>query len=415
MKSLITVLKFELLGFIKNKSVIISTAVMMAIVIIGMSVPTVMRFFDDDRGTEFDQGENGSSQMIYDKDFAVFDQAGNIKSIDLLQEGFPEGEVILVQSEDELKDGVESGLYYAGFIIENESSILYVVNNSQLMDFRRNQFESAWIHHQRVSGFDELGIPFSEVTPLIFPQVYSETLVLGTDGASNYWYAYILVFGLYFLILFYGQAIATSVASEKSNRSMEILVTSTKSKNLIMGKVLGSAIAGVLQFGLVILTAYVAYQINAPYWSSGLDFEISIPTEIILPFAAFAVFGYLFYAFIFGALGALVSRTEDVASSSTVVTTIFVVVFMVTMFGLQSPEGLILTIASFIPFSSFMAMFARISMGTVATWEVLISFGLLIFSTWFIAILASKIYRMGTLMYGNPVKLKDVYKIMKSQ
>jgi ABC-2 type transport system permease protein len=87
---------------------------------------------------------------------------------------------------------------------------------------------------------------------------------------------------------------------------------------------------------------------------------------------------------------------------------------MISMMGMQNTESIVLKIASFVPLSSFMAMFVRMSMGSVTSMEIFISLGLLAVTTGLVGIIASKIYRMGTLMYGNPVKLKDAIKILRS-
>lgn len=196
---------------------------------------------------------------------------------------------------------------------------------------------------------------------------------------------------------------------------MEVLVTSTKTSYLIFGKVLGGALAGVIQFGLVLLTGGIAYKLNASAWDNALDFIFKIPGSVLLAFSVFGILGYLFFAFIYGALGALVSRTEDISASATPITMVFIAVFMVSVLGMQNTDGLILKIASIVPFSSFMAMFVRVSMGSVSNLEVIVSLGLLAGTTCLIGILASRIYRAGTLMYGNRVKLKDVFKLLKSQ
>ena len=113
-------------------------------------------------------------------------------------------------------------------------------------------------------------------------------------------------------------------------------------------------------------------------------------------------------------LGALVSKTEDVSSSITSITMIFVIVFFVTMFGMGDVESSAMKIASFIPFSSFMTMPTRFAMGSVSFLEISISFILLILSTIVVAYTATKIYRMATLRYGNPIKLKDALKLIKT-
>ena len=83
----------------------------------------------------------------------------------------------------------------------------------------------------------------------------SEMMILGKDSAQNYWYTYVLIFLLYFMIIFYGQMIAVSVTTEKSNRAIEILVTSVNSNSLIFGKVLAGAISGVVQAGIILGSA----------------------------------------------------------------------------------------------------------------------------------------------------------------
>lgn len=175
------------------------------------------------------------------------------------------------------------------------------------------------------------------------------------------------------------------------------------------------SLAGAIQFGLIILTGVIVYNLNAAAWNNNLDFIFKIPGNVLMTFSIFGILGYLFYSFMYGALGALVSRTEDISTSSTPITIVFVMVFMISIIGMQNTEGIILKIASFVPLSSFMAMFVRVSMGTVTNFEVIISLAILAVSTALIGFIASKIYRMGTLMYGNPVKLKDAIKILRSE
>ena len=139
----------------------------------------------------------------------------------------------------------------------------------------------------------------------------------------------------------------------------------------------------------------------------------NIPSNLLITFALFGGIGFLFYAFIFGALGALVSKTEEISSSIGPITMIFVVVFFISMFGLSNSDSPLIKIASFIPFSSCMTMLIRVAMGTVSNIEIIISFIILAISTILIALGAAKIYRLGTLMYGNPIKLTNALKLMK--
>lgn len=413
MKDLFIVLRFEIMNYLKNKIFIISTIIICLILAIGLSVPTIKDTFFNNSNQDIvvDDTEVVSSNKRY----GFIDENSIIKDVKGLEDGFMGASLIQYNSIRDLEDKVDSGELDAGYIIKSSTKYEYIIKNNEMYDSNRYGFEEVFKKMYRIQEFENTGIVYSEIEYLIDPYIEVETKILGKDSASNYIYTYILVFGLYFMIILYGQLIATSVASEKSNRAMEVLVTSTKSSNLIFGKVLGGALAGVIQFGLIILTGIMSYKYNAVAWDNSLDFIFKIPTEILLSFSAFGILGYLLYAFIYGALGALVSRTEDISASSTPITILFIGVFMIAIIGMQNTSGLILKIASFVPFSSFMAMFVRVSMGSVTNLEVFLSLGILAISTVLIGILGSKIYRAGTLMYGNPVKLKHALKILKSE
>jgi len=409
MKDFFIVLKFELMNFFKNKTFIISTLIICLIIAIGLSIPTI-------KDTFFSSSDKGDEEVVeMDGEYGFIDETNGDINIEILKNSFFGGELKEINSVSVLEDKVNSKELDAGFILESPTEYEYVVVNNEMIDSTSSYFEEALTMAYRIGEFSNRGIDYNEVEDLIYPDIQSETRILGKDSAKNYMYTYVLVFGLYFIIILYGQLIASSVASEKSNRAMEILVTSTDTSNLIFGKVLGGALAGILQFGLVILTGGIAYKLNAAAWDGALDFIFKIPASVLLTFSVFGILGYLLFAFIFGALGALVSRVEDISASATPVTILFVVVFMISMIGMQNTEGLLLKIASFVPFSSFMAMFVRVSMGSVASWEIVTSLALLFATTGLIGIFAAKVYRMGTLMYGNRVKLKNVIKALRSE
>lgn len=409
MKNLWIVLKFEIMNFYKNKSFIIATAVICGLLVIGMSIPTIRdAFFSSD---ESSAGEDG---YVSDQAFGFINNAGETFDSETLLGIFQGGELSEFESRETLEEAVSDGELEAGFLITSSTEYQHIIRNNEMTGASHLAFEQAFEETYRISGFESLGIEYEAVANLVHAPIQRDTVVLGTDSAANYLYTYILVFGLYFVIIVYGQLVATSVASEKSNRAMEVLVTSTKTENLIFGKVFGGSIAGASQLALIIATAMLAYRANQSAWDGGLDFIFDIPLSILGSFAVFGILGYLFFLFLFGALGALVSRTEDVSTSVTPITIIFVAVFAISVMGMQNTEGMLLQVASFIPFSSFMAMFVRVSMGSVTNWEVALSLGILLATTLFTGWLAAKIYRMGTLMYGNPVKLTKVFRMLFS-
>jgi ABC-2 type transport system permease protein len=315
------------------------------------------------------------------------------------------------EDEKEMKDAVELGELEAGFIIEDPTEIVYVVNDLSMYDYLGDMFGNILAECYKQQYLIDKGLTPEEIAESESFYVNVTNEVLGKDGGQNYWYTYALVFVVYFLIIFYGQMIATSVTTEKSNRAIEILVTSVNSNSLICGKVLAGAIAGVLQAGIILGSGFVSYNFVKDAWGGMLDFLFDIPTNVLVIYAVFAILSYLLYAFIFGMLGALVSKTEDISKSASPVMMIYIVSFMIAIFGMSSDSNnIVMKVASFIPFTSGNAMFVRVAMGSVEIWEVIVAGAILAASCVIAGILAAKIFRYGTLHYGNPIKLKTALK-----
>ena len=412
MKNLLIVLKFELFNFLKNKTFKISTIILSILVIIGLTVPTIMDAFGKPM---FGKDKKESTNLEESKiKYGILIENNSIDLSDL-QLQLQGSNLTIAKNEEELMNLVTSDDIVAGFIINTPTKYQYLVKNTSMNDSNRYKIENALLNIYRNKTLAEKGIDPDQVSEVYNVPLEYETTVLGKDSMKNYLYTYILIFGLYFIIIFYGQLIGTAVASEKSNRTMEILVTSTNTESLIFGKVFAGALAGILQFGTILLVAGITYKINASAWDNSLDFIFNIPGNVLAAFSIFGILGYLFYLFIFGAIGALVSRTEDVGTSATPLTIIFVFAFMISMMGLSNPDMVLLKIASFVPISSFMAMFVRVSMGNVSMLQVVISLVLLAGTTIATGIFAAKIYRLGTLMYGNPVKITKAFKLLKDK
>ena len=238
---------------------------------------------------------------------------------------------------------------------------------------------------------------------------------IGKSAENNYFIAYIGTFIIYFIIILFGVAVSTSVAREKNDRTMELLITNTSSTSLIVGKVLASLIFSIGQIIAMLLMGLLGILINkASYPPNFLNIIVqNISPALIIVFLVFAFFGCLLYFFIYAALGSLVSRVEDVNNAIGPIQTIFVIAFMVSMVGMSTPNSIVLTISSFIPFTSPMAMFVRYSMTVVPIIDVIISLILLIIATVLLAILSIKIYRQATLNYGNKLSLLKVLKSIK--
>ena len=412
MKQFLTVLKFELNNYFKNKSFVITTFVLAFVIAAVVIVPTLIPGLLENDNTV----EQGTSEEN------VFDEETDLQMIGLClgKEANLDAEMVKAlypaewttyKDQESMKEAVELGDIEAGFIIESPTEIVYVVNDLSMYDYLGDMFSQTLSECYKNQYLMEKGLTAEEITESQSFYVNVEEEVLGKDSGKNYWYTYVLVFVVYFLIIFYGQMIATSVTTEKSNRAIEILVTSVNSNSLICGKVLAGAISGVLQAGIILGSGFISYGFVKEAWGGLLDFLFDIPTNVLVIYAVFAVLSYLLYAFIFGMLGALVSKTEDISKSSSPVLMIYIVSFMIAIFGMTSnSNSIVMKVASYIPFTSGNAMFVRVAMGSVPVWEVTISAVLLAVSCVIAGVLAAKIFRFGTLHYGNPIKFKTALK-----
>ena len=420
MKQFLTVLKFELNNYFKNKSFVVTTFILAFVIAAVVIVPTMIPgLLGDDKEPEM----GGSNEVVLDEDIDI--EAEDEVELELLglclkEEAGLDTEMVKAiypaewttyEDDKEMKEAVEMGELDAGFIIESSAEVVYVVNDLSMYDYLGDMFGQTLAECYKQQYFIDKGLTPEEIAESESFYVNVTNEVLGKDGGQNYWYTYVLVFVVYFLIIFYGQMIATSVTTEKSNRAIEILVTSVNPTSLISGKVLAGAIAGVLQAGIILGSGFVSYSFVKDAWGGMLDFLFDIPTNVLVIYAVFAVLSYLLYAFIFGMLGALVSKTEDISKSSSPVMMIYIVSFMIAIFGMSSDSNnIVMKVASYIPFTSGNAMFVRVAMGSVPTWEVIISGVILATSCVIAGILAAKIFRYGTLHYGNPIKLKTALK-----
>lgn len=410
MNNFFIVFKFELMGYIKKKSYIISTLILSLIVIIGMAIPRL--FLNSSLNSESSGADKNKEKSV----IAVYDASNeNVLNMDYLKSFFDKTDIKLCSSKDEIEKLVKSEDVEAGFIVDSPNSYQYFVNNKGFSDYNQQTFESALSKMYRDKKMIDMGLNPNDIESIYSLNMESTVNILGKDATSSFGYTYVYIMFLYMVVLIYGQMIATSVTVEKSSRAMELLVTSTSSNSLIFGKVIGTVVATIIQVCIVFICAVISFKINKSALNDILTSIVQVPLNVIISFFVFGILGYVFYAFIFGTLGALVSKPEDLGSSLSSITIIYVVVFFAVLFGLQNPNNNLMTILSFIPFSSFMAMPVRIAMSGVGIIQVILSFIILLVSTILLGMLASKIYRRATLMYGNPIKIKNALKWIKDK
>ncbi len=251
-------------------------------------------------------------------------------------------------------------------------------------------------------------------------------------------FALVMMYAVFMFIIIYGVRVMRSVLEEKNNRVVEIIISSVKPFELMMGKILGVTFVALTQFLVWITMAVLgALFLNTGLGSlqqqlpgageeavaqldfrqmageiSGILLDMNVPV-VIGVFIVFFLLGYVFYSSMYAAIGSAVDNETETQQF-----TLFAIIpLMLGMYGsitiMNNPEGPLGFWLSMIPFTSPVAMIARIPFGVPMS-QILLSAGLLLASTLFMVFLAGKVYRIGILMYGNKATVKELWKWIRS-
>lgn len=265
---------------------------------------------------------------------------------------------------------------------------------------------------------------------------------------------YLASFLIYMFVFMFGSMVMRSVIEEKSNRIVEVIVSSVKPMQLMMGKIIGVALVALTQFVIwIALTLAIVVGFGAATGITGggstdsaqVQLAVSNPVggeqiqaladniqtdeeglqsyinairevdfvQILLVFVIYFVLGYLLYASMFAAVGAACDNEADTQQLVLPVTLPLIVGLFIMLHTFQHPDSALSFWGSMIPFTSPMVMVARVSYG-VPFWELAVSVGVLVATFVFIAYLSSRIYRTGILMYGKKNGWKELFKWIKN-
>ncbi len=410
MKQFGKILKFESKNYFTNKVFVGVTLFLVLAIAVVMFFPRVTK-------------STGSEEVAAPQDLPIMlvvsDTQAHAQSLEeSFSAAFPSYRVVLSQgSVEDVKEKITSGEAECAFVIESLTAYTYYVNNLSMYDSNTHTADTLLQKIYQMNAMLDSGMTAQEAENAISIPIENKTENLGKNQMQNFFYTYIMIFALYMVILLYGQMVATNVATEKSSRAMELLITSAKPVSMMFGKVIASCIAGLIQLVAVFGSALVCFNLNQEYWAENpmVSSIFDMPVDLFLYMLVFFILGFFIYAFMYGAIGSTASKLEDINTAVMPITMLFVVAFLVVIFSMSAGEvdTLVMKVCSFIPFTSPMAMFTRLAMSTVPVYEVILSIVILIGSAVGIGILAAKIYRVGVLLYGTRPKLSSILKALK--
>ena len=422
-----------------KKSFIITTLLMPLLLALVSVAPTLIMLF-----------AKGDTKQI-----SVIDNSGIVAS---RLESNEEVNFVILENGDlqqELKSSLEKeefGVLYIGQdIVENPNNIQLYTNASSSMLLEDNiadQVEQI-IKNERLKQYNLENL--QQILDKVEVDITLSTFRNGEDEQSSAsssfassMMGFVLGFVLYFFLVVYGSIVMQSIIEEKSSRILEVLVSTVRPFDMMMGKILGVAAVAATQIVVwgVLIIAMSAFLIPAvlpddimssveamqsgadvtAMAASGIDtgmvtamasmMDTGYIAQIVGLLLLFMVGGFLLYAAMYAAVGASVDEVQDAQQLTTPIMLPIILAFLILTMVMNDPNSPIVVWSSMIPFTSPIVMMGRIPSG-IPTWEIILSL-VLLYSTFVVMVwLAGKIYRVGIFMHGKKPSFKDLYRWLK--
>jgi ABC-2 type transport system permease protein len=300
-----------------------------------------------------------------------------------------------------------------------------LLSKSSVPDRRRSAIRRAVRSAMVAAGLQQAGVPAAEVTAALqTPRSDLTVERVGQEGVAHQdvlaVLAMVMCFVLYMMFIVYGQVIVRGVLEEKNSDIVEVLVSSVRPTELMLGKILGIGAVGLTQIGIWAVTVgllalYGLSGAAVALSQAGIDLTgLSLPiARLAVAFLAYYLLGFFLYASAFAAVGALVGDDQQAQQMNFPVMLLIIVPFVLAFSGINTPDATWLAVASLFPFFSPILMLVRIVTGVAATWEVVTSLVLLVLTIWGVAWVAGRIYRVGILMKGKRPTLPEMMRWLR--
>ena len=412
MKQFFTIFKHELAQYFKNKVFVITTIVLVLAVSGLLFAPRI--------GEVIKKSQNADSSETKKTEVLIKSNSSEInKVLPTIVTSFPQANVkITNDSIEQIKSKIKDQSVNFAFILSSDlKSYTYLTNVSILQDPNLQTMDTLLKTIYSNLYLKKHGLSDTQITEVQNPNITHTIESISEDGSKNFWYAYVMVFVLYMVIIIFGQKVAMSVVTEKPSRAMEVLITSASPVALMFGKIIASSVAGIIQIAAIFGSAFISYGVNKPYFENNaiITTLFNFPASLVGYLLIFFLLGFLVYSFLFGAMASTVSKIEDLSSALMLIQIVFVIGFVASTSAMSSGEvnSAFMKFLSLFPLTSPMAMFTRIAMSEVPGLEILLSVVFLIFATILIGYIAAKIYRVGVLMYGTKPTLRKIIKAIR--
>jgi len=404
MRDIFIVMKFTMKEMLTRKSLIITTVLLLALIVVGFNIPNLLKISNSDP-------INANTILVYDPETVLDHQVDLLNSDDPNSYHFEETNL----TNDELKHAIEDGTAATAVVISKSSP-----NNYNLKFLVQNPILDAEIV-ANVSALFKQSYPLLKISSLGLSEAEIATLyptfnttmeqINGEEVSGNTTIMMILCMILFFAIFYCAIQVSTSVTTEKTSKIIETLVTSTSPTSIIIGKTLGIGLVGLLQIALLVITAIISAFtfLGDAIISKFIDLSSFTPLLALIAALCFLL-GYFIYALLYALTGATVSKPEDVQSANTIPSLVAMFGFYLAYFTILNPTSNLSIFAALFPFSSPFSIPVRMVMGIATPLEIVLGLLFLIIAIALIARIAIKIYSNAILNYGSKISWRKLLK-----
>lgn len=426
------IIRREYLERVKKKSFVVTTILMPLLMLGLMLMPALIMEF---------AGNEMRTVRVVDDSGMIADSLRNTSDVEFEQVGVSLNEALA----DSMYDAV---LYIPAEVLNGSKNISLYTSGASSMNLEKELtdqvneiIETLRLKNYNIENLDKI---MSEVQSNVGLSSYRTDAESQQESSTavSYLLGVVLTLLLYMCLLIYGQMVMTSIIEEKNNRVLEIVVSSVKPTQLMLGKICGIGLVAVTQIVIwgVLITLMSAFLLPAILPSSisadvaamnaGTVDVASMSTDaellgaitmignvgyVIQLFALLILFlvgGFMLYSAVYAAVGSAVDNIQDAGQLQTVIVVPIILGIMFGMMAANDPNSQLSVVMSIIPFTSPMVMMARIPFG-IPGWEVAVSLVVLYASFFVLVWLAAKIYRVGIFMYGKKPTLSELIKWAK--
>jgi len=432
------IIEREFKNRVTQRSFKISTAIILILIIIGSFVPTIVAYISsisnsqtkvvvvNNAGTV--AGMNNIALQQYFNatlNAATPGQSASTKPPYLINTVTTDA---ISNLQKQVKDGSTGVLLVLNRPPGQEVQYTYYTNADPVRDSNVSNVQGVAAQLTILDRASRLGLT-PEQTSKLFTQPQFSTVNVGqsqnnrsvSDIVAGYILAYAGIILIFMSVYLYGVTVANGVAEEKGSRIMEILVNAATPFQLMTGKIIGIGAAGLAQMTAFVIVGISALLIQNPIKealignnSAALNLNITGNSiTLLLILLVYFILGFLLYATLFAAMGALVKRQDEVQNAIQPLTWLFMIGYFVSFFGIYNPDATWVKVVSYIPFWTPTTMLMRIGVGSATWWEILLTIVIMIVSIFVCAIFAARIYRYGVLMYGQKPSMRQLFKIAR--